>query len=299
MPTMRLRHLLPVPLIVLLGACTATPGARPPSSASVSAAATPSVAPNDDLNALLWAQDSLEHDLVYLETYRDAQAHLLEALRDPHWDALPPADRSSSPIGLQPAVILDVDETVLDNSPYQVRLLRTGGEYNEVSWAAWCREERARALPGAVAFTRFAAEHGIAVIYLSNRDKDLDQVTLDNLRKAGLPVAGPDALLGLGTVVPGCEQSGTEKNCRRQLVGRHYRVLMQLGDQIGDFVTLYASNPAQREHAFAPYLPWVGTRWFVFPNPMYGAWESAPFAGDYGRSREQRRQAKIDALRED
>ena len=153
------------------------------------------------------------------------------------------------------------------------------------------------ALPGVVAFTQFAARHGIAVIYISNRAKDLDQATLANLRKAGLPVSGPEAFLGLGTFVEGCEQIGTEKGCRRQLVSRKYRVLMQFGDQIGDFVTVSANNAAGRRRAMAPYLDWVGRRWFVLPNPTYGSWEPALFNNDWSASPAERRQQKIDALR--
>jgi acid phosphatase len=171
-------------------------------------------------------------------------------------------------------------------------------EYNEADWAAWCREENARALPGAVEFTRVAAKHGIAVIYISNRAKDLDQATLANLRKAGFPVSGPQSFLGLGTVVDGCEQAGSEKGCRRQLVARHYRVLMQFGDQIGDFVDVLANTADGRRQAVADYLPWIGTRWFVLPNPTYGSWEPALFNNDWSASPEQRRQQKVKALRD-
>lgn len=294
-----------VATLVLLAGCAATPASHTAApTASTDPAAAPTAAPagtaaNDNLNATAWTQTALEHDLVYLQTYRDAQAHLLVALKDPRWDALPKEDRSTPLKGLKPAVVLDIDETVLDNSPYQARLVRNGGEFNEADWAAWCKAEKARALPGAVAFAQFAASHGIAVIYLSNRAKDLDQATLSNLRKVGMPVSGSEAFLGLGTVVDGCEQAGSEKNCRRQLVSQHYRVLMQLGDQLGDFISVYASNAAARDQAITPYLPWIGTRWFVLPNPTYGAWESALFNNDYSAPREQRRREKIDALRVD
>jgi acid phosphatase len=194
-------------------------------------------------------------------------------------------------------VVLDIDETVLDNSPYQARLVRSGGEYNEADWAAWCQEEIARTLPGVVEFTQFAAKHGIAVIYISNRAKDLDQVTLANLRKVGLPVSGPEAFLGLGTFVEGCEQVGTEKGCRRQQISQKYRVLMQFGDQIGDFVTVLANNAEGRRKAMAPYMDWVGSRWFVLPNTTYGSWEPALFNNDWGAPLEQRRQQKINSLR--
>ena len=277
-------------VFALLAGCASEP--TPPARAAgpVSAAA------DDNLNATLWTQRAVEHDLIYLQTYRDAQARLLAALNDPQWDALPRADRRTPVTGLKPAVVLDIDETVLDNSPYQARLVRSGGEFDEAAWAAWCNERKARALPGAVAFTRFAAQHGIAVIYLSNRAKDLDQATLANLRQAGFPVAGPQVFLGLGTAVEGCAQVGTDKGCRRQWVGRHYRVLMQFGDQLADFVTVPANTTAGRDQALAPYLAWIGRRWFVLPNPTYGAWEPALFDNDWAAPRGERHRRKVEAL---
>jgi acid phosphatase len=254
---------------------------------------------DDNLNAVLWSQRALEHDLIYQQIYRDAQDHLLAALKDKRWDALAKGDRLAPLPGLKPAVVLDIDETVLDNSPYQARLIARGGEYDEADWADWCRQAAARALPGAVAFTQFAARHGVAVIYLSNRARALDQVTLDNLRRVGLPVAGPDALLGLGTPVEGCTQVGGDKSCRRQQVSRNYRVLMQFGDQLGDFVGVPVNNDAGREQAIAPYRDWIGERWFVLPNPTYGAWESALLDDRSSLAPVQRRQLKRQALRTD
>jgi acid phosphatase len=285
--------------LALLAGCATTPrqpvavAPAMPTAATVPAA----VAANDNLNAVAWSQTAIEHDLIYLQTYRDAQARLLAALHDRHWDALGKGDRTTPLKGLKPAVVLDIDETVLDNSPFAARMVQGNHEYNEAAWAAWCREESARALPGAVEFTRFAAKHGIAVIYISNRAKDLEQATLANLRKAGFPLSGPQSFLGLGTVVDGCEQAGSEKGCRRQLVARHYRVLMQFGDQIGDFVDVLANTADGRRKAVADYLPWIGTRWFVLPNPTYGSWEPALFNNDWSASPEQRRRQKVDALR--
>jgi acid phosphatase len=292
-------------LLLLCGCASQAPHSSSPAAPAAATQASAAAAPvattpaDDNLNAVAWSQTAVEHDLIYLETYRDAQARLLTALKDKDWDALPKDDRIAPYKGLKPAVILDIDETALDNSPYQARLIRSGGEYNEADWAAWCKEERARALPGAVAFTQFAAKHGIAVIYISNRSQDLDTVTIDNLRKVGFPVSGPDAFLGLGTVLRGCDQVGTEKNCRRQLVSQHYRVLMQFGDQLGDFVSVLTNTDAGRAQVIAPYMNWVGNRWFVLPNPTYGSWEPALFNNEWGTPRDQRRRQKIDALRTD
>ncbi|GLQ86677.1 5'-nucleotidase, lipoprotein e(P4) family [Dyella flagellata] len=286
---------------LLLGACASqAPHSNSAASTAVAPAPVAAVAvpADDNLNAVAWTQTALEHDLIYQETFRSAQSQLLAALKDKNWDALPAEDRITSSKQLKPAVILDIDETVLDNSPYQARLIRKGGEFNEADWAAWCKEERARALPGAVAFTQFAARHGIAVIYISNRAQDLDAATLDNLRKVGLPVSAPDAFLGLGIILPGCDQVGTEKNCRRQLVSQHYRVLMQFGDQLGDFVTVLSNTPAGRAQAMAPYQDWIGSRWFVLPNPAYGSWEPALFNNEWSTPRAQRRQQEIQALRD-
>ena len=255
-------------------------------------------APNDNLNAVVWMQTAVERDLIYREVFRAAGERLRAALGNPEWDALAKRDRKQPlSANMKPAVIVDVDETVLDNSPYEARLVLEGKDYDEFGWSQWCRERRAKPLPGALEFANDAARRGITVFYISNRAKDLDEATLDNLRTAGFPVARQETVfLGLGTVVDGCEQNGSEKGCRRELVGRTHRVLMQFGDQIGDFVDVEANTAAGRRAAMAPYADWIGERWFVLPNPTYGSWEPALFGNDWALPAGERRKAKIEAL---
>jgi 5'-nucleotidase (lipoprotein e(P4) family) len=306
---LRFRLAAPGLALLLLAACASAPapppGSAPPPAAPAAPAPqapptppAPPVAADDLLQATLWEQRAVEHDLIYDEVYRVAREKLLAALADPGWDALPHEERSGPVRGLAPAVILDVDETVLDNSGYQARLIRSGEEYNEFTWSKWCHEEIARALPGALEFTRFAAAHGVTVFYLTNRAQDLGDVTLANLEKEGFPVAGPEVFLGLGTVVAGCEQIGSDKGCRRRLIGEKYRVLMQFGDQVGDFVDVVSTTTEGRAQAMAPYAGWIGERWWVLPNPGYGSWEPAVFHNDWSQPRAARRKAKIEALRE-
>lgn len=297
------RSLISLTLILLLGAC-ATQAPRPDDDATATPmvapaipAAEPVLAPNDNLNAVAWQQTSVEAMLISEQAYRNASDRLDAALRDKNWDALPKGERTIAIRNLPPAVVLDVDETVLDNSPYQARLIRDGKDYNEATWADWVREEAAHAIPGAQAFAKAATAKGIRVIYLSNRAQDMNDATLDNLRKLGFPVADKKVFLGLGTFVDGCEQNGTEKTCRRQLVGRNYRVLMQFGDQLGDFVGIVANTPEGRSSAAQPYLGWIGERWFVLPNPTYGSWEPALFNNSRERPAGERRRLKIEALR--
>lgn len=290
---------------VLLGACAASPSRTiiAPTEPAEVVAATPEIASetpaNDNLNAVAWTQTAIERDLIYRQTYRAAQDQLILALKDSRWEALPKGERKTPVKGLRKkAVIVDIDETMLDNSPYQARLVRDGKDFNEFTWAEWCREESAPALPGALEFARFAASQGVTVFYLSNRAQDLREVTIANLRKLGFPIAeSENAFLGLGTVVSDCEQNGSEKGCRRELISRNYRVLMQIGDQIGDFTDVLSNTKEGRVEAMEPYLEWIGQRWFVLPNPTYGSWEPALFNNNWAAPAGEKRRAKIDALR--
>ena len=241
-------------------------------------------------------QRSVEYRAVTETVYRAAADKLDTALKQPHWDALVPEERGNPAKGLKPAVIMDIDETVLDNSPYQARLVRDGKEYDEVTWDAWVAEKKAKPLPGVVDFAKAAQAKGVTVLYLSNRAVHLKEATLANLRAVGLPVADDSVFLGLGTVVEGCEQNGSEKNCRRLLAGQQYRVLMQFGDQMGDFVQVVANTPEGRDALLSQYHDWFGERWWMLPNPSYGSWEAMTFNNDYSQPREQRREAKRAAL---
>lgn len=270
------------------------PAAPPAPTATETAPPTPP--PDDSLNATVWYQTSVERDLVYREVYRAAGERLSAALADRRWDALPKEDRDNDPRGLPPAIIVDVDETVLDNSPSQVRQIRERRGFDGAAWDAWVEERKAKALPGAVEFLNAAAKRGVTVFYVSNRDASLADATVDNLRKAGFPLADARQFLGLGTLVEDCEQKGSEKSCRRQLVGRTHRVLMQFGDQVGDFVQIVANTPEGRRAAIAPYADWIGQRWWVLPNPLYGSWEPALFDNAWRKPEGERRALKEAAL---
>lgn len=295
----------PLYTVALLATALALAGCRSvPDHATATAppaAATQSVPANDNLNAVLWLQRSMEYRALSESVYRAATERLDAALADPSWDALVPAERAAAgdATSLPPAIILDIDETVLDNSPYQARLVVDGREFADDTWDAWVEEGRAIAVPGAVAFTQAAADKGITVFYISNRRAALTEVTLANLRSEGLPVQREDAFLGLGMQVPDCEQKGSGKTCRRQLVGRGHRVLMQFGDQIGDFVQAAANTNEQQVQLHADYRGWFGQRWWVLPGPTYGAWEPAQFDNDWSLPAHERRQRKRDALRTD
>ena len=284
-----------------LSACKRSEAPATTAAAAAPAPATTTVAAHDNLNAVAWMQTSVEYRALSEQTYRAATEQLDKALKEKHWDALVPEERGFTlddrrAAGLKPAVVLDVDETVLDNSPYQARLIRDDADYDEVTWAQWVAEKKAKPLPGVVDFAKAANAKGVTLLYISNRAVHLKEATLANLRAAGLPVADDSVFLGLGTVVGGCEQHGSEKNCRRKLAGQKYRVLMQFGDQIGDFVQVASNTREGRDQLYDEYNDWFGERWWMLPNPSYGSWEPALFNNDWSLPRDARRQAKRDAL---
>ncbi|WP_101926238.1 MULTISPECIES: 5'-nucleotidase, lipoprotein e(P4) family [Luteimonas] len=290
---------------LLLAACKPAPptddAVAPGASAPAPATAAPapaSDAGNDNLNAVLWVQRSEEYRANSLSIFRAAADHLDAALAEPNWDALVPEERelAGDARALPPAVIMDIDETVLDNSPYQARLVRNGLEYDEVTWAAWVAEKKAKPVPGVVDFARAAEQKGVTILYLSNRAQHLQEATLANLRAEGLPVKDDSVFLGLGTHVDGCEQNGSEKTCRRRLAGRDYRVLMQFGDQLGDFVEVIANTSDARTGLLEEYGDWFGERWWMLANPTYGGWEPAQFNNAWDQPRDARRTLKREAL---
>jgi acid phosphatase len=308
------RSLLASALLLSLSACAATvqpraeviPEGAPPAgelAASHDGVAGPAATAvrgslgNDNLNAVVWMQGSVEYRLLAGETWRAALAQLDRAIKTPSWDALPREERSGTLDGLGLAVIVDVDETTLDNSPFQARLVRDDSDFEPVAWKRWVDERAARPVPGALEFAKAANARGVTLFYVSNRDANMAEATLANLRAAGFPVASDSQYLGAGMDVPGCVSKGSDKACRRQLVSRTHRVLLMVGDQLGDFVSIASNTPAGREAAVRPYLSWVGERWFVLPNPAYGSWEGATFGNDWQLPREQRRQRKLDGLR--
>ena len=271
-------------VVLALAACKTTPPPAPPPVAQTLVPAA------DNLNAVLWVQTTAEYRAVCETVYRAAAGRLDAALGSRDWDALAPADRANPAAGLKPAVVLDIDETVLDNSPYQARLVRDGSSYNDLSWDAWVREQKARPVPGVVEFARAANARGVTLVYVSNRTMAQKDATLANLKAVGLPVPNDSVYLGVDMQVEGCEQaSRSAKTCRRQQVGRAYRVLMQVGDQLGDFAE--PKDPGRAEHwsLFDRYHAWFGERWFMLPNPTYGSWETRYKGAD-------RSAAKRDAL---
>ena len=228
---------------------------------------------HEQLNAALWMQTSVEYRMVCESAYRAAAAALDAALADRTWSAA--VEQFGDASALPPAVILDLDETVLDNSRFEGEQALRRQPYTPALWTEWVRLRKAELVPGAKAFLDALQQRGVAVYFVTNRSADEEADTLANLVALGID-ASPENVMCL-------RENGwtSDKTVRRQLVAATHRIVMLVGDDLGDFIP--ARRPlAERAAAAGERSAWWGTRWIVLPNPMYGSWERAALGNEPG-----------------
>jgi 5'-nucleotidase (lipoprotein e(P4) family) len=246
----------------------------------------------EGLNSTLWVQTSAEASFAAQQAYRLATYQLDKALRDKNWSAA--IEQTESARKLPPAIILDIDETVLDNSAYQARLVRDDAPYSSASWDRWVSQSAALAIPGAAKFLAYAARKGIHIFYVSNRGIGEEAATRENLRRVGLPVQGPDDHVLMNGEMPNWT---SDKTTRRSFLAQKYRLLLLFGDDFNDFITAKPRSVAERLNLLAKYEPYLGERWILISNPLYGSWESAILNFENGLSREDILRRKYTQLR--
>src|SRR5262245_46149907 len=248
--------------------------------------------PNDLLNAVLWMQRSVEYKATALTAFALARIRLEQALADPNWTAAP-KEQSGAYQSLPPAVILDVDETILDNSGYQAWMALKDTTFDPKTWNAFVNTVTSLAIPGAVEFAQYADGKGVKVFYISNRTAAEEPPTRKNLEKLGFPMGGSvDTMLMTGKQ----PSWGSAKGTRRAHIAKDYRILLNVGDNFGDFVDEYRGSEAERLRVMEEHRDRWGREWIMIANPSYGSFESAPDAHDFKLSAADRRKAKRGVL---
>ena len=224
------------------------------------------------LQSLTWYQQSAEMKAIYIQSFNWAGLVLMEKLEQ----------ESELPM----AVVLDIDETVLDNSPQTAQQLIDGVPFSDEMWDEWCTLARAEALPGVLEFTLKAEAQGVEVFYISNRGIHLLDVTLDNLNSAGFPNADANHVL--------LKTDTSAKDDRRAKVRQSHNVVLLIGDNLGDFSGIFDTrlNGADSETVLT-HRESFGYDYIVLPNPLYGAWEKSL----RGESSGETRLNKINALK--
>jgi 5'-nucleotidase (lipoprotein e(P4) family) len=227
------------------------------------------------VGSTLWMQRAPEFRAIAEQTYRLAAQQI--AAPAPGSAAIEQQGVAPEVLARLPtAVVLDLDETVLDNTVYQARLLRDRTTYDAKNWGEWVGAGQAEAVPGARDFIATARRLGHSVFYVSNRDCSVPPptasdpcpaktATMRNLVQLGIdPRPDPEHMLLRGERP---EWNNSLKTLRRSFIAANYRIVALVGDDLGDFIDPKAFA-ADRERL----EPRFGVSWFVLPNPIYGSW---------------------------
>ncbi len=215
------------------------------------------------LQGILWQQTAGEYKALCYQAFNAAKLQLEKEIEN--------HSASEKPL----AIITDIDETVLDNSPYQATQAKAGESYTSETWTAWGNQESAKAVPGALEFFNFVKSKGVQVFYISDRYDSQNEATLNNLKKAGFPNAEADHIL--------LKQKGVDKEKRRQIVLEKHKVVMYLGDNLSDFSKIFDKQTLDARNSLTENeKDEFGKRFIVLPNPMYGAWQTdGIYEGNY------------------
>lgn len=242
------------------------------------------------LNATLWVQTAAEYRATAEQAYSAAARALADALADSTWTA---ALEQSEPYREKPpAIVIDVDETVLLNTPHQAQLVLEDREFEPVTWDRWVQLAAAEPVPGALEFLLEAARRGVKVFYVTNRGASQEAATRANLEKHGFPLDPERDTILLYGERPEWDR---DKSSRRAVVARDHRVVLVVGDDLNDFVSARVSR-ARRDSLVGAYETWWGHRWIALPNPLYGSWEDALWSFESGLSEDEGLRRKLDAL---
>jgi len=206
--------------------------------------------------AVLWQQTSGERRALSYQAFTLARMMLDRDLRMNRRNRKPPA------------IIVDIDETILDNSSYEARLLKDRANYPQ-GWTEWIKRAEATAIPGALEFLRYAAARHVQVFYVTNRNDIQKAGTAANLKKLGFPNVNDQTLLVQ------TDPKNSSKEPRRQSVGAKYRILLLMGDDLNDFAEVFENSKTvdSRLAGADRFKDQFGKRFIMLPNAMYGDWE--------------------------
>jgi 5'-nucleotidase (lipoprotein e(P4) family) len=237
---------------------------------------------DESVLALSWVQNSAEFTALSYQAFNFAKLR---------WDM----DKQDG----KKAIVVDVDETIIDNSPYNGGLIGKDYGYSGDTWKAWSEDKSATALPGAVAFLNHVVETGGDVFYVTNRksmpekNMDLKPSTMENLKALGFPQIDDKHMM--------LRTNTSEKQERRDsITAMGYKIVLLMGDNLGDFdVAFEGSTMVSRAKAVEDHKAIFGDKFIVLPNPTYGAWEAAVYGGGewYKKSAQEKSELRKSTLR--
>lgn len=223
------------------------------------------------INATLWMQHSAEYRAICLQTYKIAKSALAENIK---------AKQTDKPS----AVVLDIDETVLDNSYYEAYMAAEGTSFSDSTWAIWTAKADATEIPGAIDFLKYAQSLGVEIIFVSNRYPEELDATMANMKKLGFPEVPAENFLMKEKDASSCKKE------RREKVSEKYEIVMLVGDNLGDHSEIFDERKTKGDmlEETDEIIDLLGSRYIVLPNPTYGTWEKPILADKEKSSRENR-----------
>jgi len=243
-----------------------------PGGAAQVRADTASLTNETKLAANLWLQTSAEYRACCLQIFKCGEIRLESLLR------------SADPKPARPAVIMDLDETVIDNSAFQTFLYQNNLQYSNTLWAEYEKSftQDATLVPGARQFIAKAESLGVTVIYITNRLEIYSKPTIAALQRLEINTKNIDSRLLLRS-----QDATQDKAARREIASTKYNVLLNFGDSLRDFSELFVAPRLTKDSTVDEFSKAIqarlaltdevaghwGTDWFVLPNPVYGEWE--------------------------
>jgi 5'-nucleotidase (lipoprotein e(P4) family) len=232
------------------------------------------------MQSVLWYKYSGEMKALYYQAYNIAKLRMDEYI-------------NNSKTNTKKAIILDLDETVIDNSNLFAEEILNNINDNNNSWKHWTDKAIADTVAGAVDFLKYAASKNVEIFYITNREKNEFNSTLINLRKYKIPYADSTHLL--------CKsETSVDKEIRRKFVAKDHDIILLCGDNLNDFSDVFYLNKntsISTNEAVKQFKHEFGKRFIVFPNPIYGYWENKIY-NSKKLSDEQKRQIRKDYLKD-
>lgn len=234
------------------------------------------------LNATCWYRFSAEMTALYYQGFNIARLRLDESLAQ---------NTAQKPL----AVVVDIDETMLDNSPYETVVITQGDQKD--GWYEWTMKASAKALPGALEFAKYAESKGVHIFYITNRDYQEHAATLLNLQREGFPFATDDHLLTRSDTAFS-NGNTSSKMGRRAKVSATHEIVLLIGDNLNDFSEVFEDRSIDNgKEAVEKNKALFGQKYIVLPNPMYGAWEKPLFDYKKGLTEEEKTELMLKKLR--
>lgn len=227
--------------------------------------------------SVLWFQRAAENRALYYQAFNWAKMIVKDKMKHVALEQLP-------------AVVFDIDETLLDNSPFESECIKKSKGYTKEFWLNWTSMENANALPGTVDFIKFLDSLGVEVIYISNRLEEELDVTMENMEKIGFPSVKKENFL--------LKSDESSKEERRLLIQGKYNVILYVGDNLADYKKIFEAcdSETSRSELVDQHKSELGTEFILLPNPMYGDWEKELYNCKHGLSDAQKDSLRRTAL---